>query len=96
MLTGQGAALAAAVSVLAGGEGWEWRSGFHVGGECLHLRLDGLGAFFLVLLCVVGGAAGHGSGFGPGKLAPGGERDAAVSATARAGCGRGRDGRVHG
>ena len=27
------------------------------------------------------------------KLAPGAERDAAVSATARAGCGRGRDGR---
>src|SRR6201996_8983941 len=29
----------------------------------------------------------------PGKLSPGGERDAAVSATALAGCGRGRDGR---
>ena len=57
MLAGQGAALAAAVSVLAGGMVWEWRSAFHVGGESLHLRLDSLSAFFLVLLCVVGGAA---------------------------------------
>jgi hydrogenase-4 component B len=38
------------------GAGWEWSSGFLVGGEPLHLRLDGLSAFFLVLLCVVGGA----------------------------------------
>ena len=33
-----------------------------------------------------------GKGCGPVELAPG-ERDAAVSATALAGCGRGRDGR---
>ncbi len=57
MLAGQGTAFAAAVSVLAGGMPWEWRSAFHVGGESLHLRLDSLSAFFLVLLCVVGGAA---------------------------------------
>lgn len=57
MLAGLAAALAAAVRVLAGGGEWEWRAAFAVGGEPLHLRLDGLGAFFLVLLCVVGGAA---------------------------------------
>ena len=55
-LAGVTAALMAAVSVLIGGAGWEWRGGFSVGGELLHLRLDSLSAFFLVLLCVVGGA----------------------------------------
>jgi hydrogenase-4 component B len=49
------AALTAAVTVLATGTEWAWRSGFSIGGENLHLRLDGLSAFFLVLLCVVGG-----------------------------------------
>ncbi|MDI1248347.1 MAG: proton-conducting transporter membrane subunit, partial [Lacunisphaera sp.] len=56
MLMGLAAALAAAVWVLAGGGEWEWRAALAVGGEPLHLRLDGLSAFFLVLLCVVGGA----------------------------------------
>jgi hydrogenase-4 component B len=51
------AALIAAIAVLAGGADWEWRSGFLVGGEPLHLRIDGISALFLVLLCVVGGAA---------------------------------------
>ena len=55
-LAGVTAALVAAISVLIGGAGWEWRGGFPVGGELLHLRLDSLSAFFLVLLCVVGGA----------------------------------------
>src|SRR5450755_2893452 len=55
-LVGVTAALVAAVSVLTNGAGWEWRSGFLVGGEPLHLRLDSLSAFFLILLCVVGGA----------------------------------------
>ncbi len=50
-------ALVAAVAVLAGGNEWEWRGGFSIGGEPLHLRLDGVSALFLVLLCVVGGAA---------------------------------------
>ena len=49
-------ALVAGGTVLAGGADWEWRSAFPVGGEPLHLRLDGLSAFFLVLLSVVGGA----------------------------------------
>ncbi|HEU5068829.1 MAG TPA: proton-conducting transporter membrane subunit [Verrucomicrobiae bacterium] len=57
-LTSAGAivALVAALWVLVGATDWEWRSGFAVAGEPLHLRLDGLSAFFLVLLSVVGGA----------------------------------------
>ena len=55
-LVGVTAALWAAVTVLTGGADWEWRSTFLLGGEPLHLRLDSLSAFFLVLLCVVGGA----------------------------------------
>jgi len=54
-LAGLIAALAAAIAVLTGGE-WEWRNGFLVGGEPLHLRLDAISSLFLVLLCVVGGA----------------------------------------
>ena len=56
-VVGAFAALAAAVEVLGGGADWDWRSEFTLGGEVLHLRLDGISAFFLVLLCVVGGAA---------------------------------------
>jgi hydrogenase-4 component B len=46
----------AAAQVLGGGEDWEWRSTFRLGGEPLHLRLDGLSAFFVVLVSVVGAA----------------------------------------
>ncbi len=48
--------LAAALLVLGGGPEWEWRSAFAVGGEPLHLRLDGLSGLFIVLLSVVGSA----------------------------------------
>ncbi|HZM05964.1 MAG TPA: proton-conducting transporter membrane subunit [Candidatus Saccharimonadales bacterium] len=51
-----GAGLGAALMVLLGATDWEWRSGISPGGEPLHLRLDGLSALFLVVLCVVGGA----------------------------------------
>ena len=54
-VTGIAAGLAAAISVLAGGLDWEWWSACSVGGEPVHLRLDGVSAFFLVLLGVVGG-----------------------------------------
>lgn len=54
-LAGVAAVLVAAITVLLSGINWEWRSQILVGGEPLHLCLDGLGAFFLVLLCVVGG-----------------------------------------
>ena len=55
-LLGASAAFAAAALVLAGGDEWDWRSALLLGGESLHFRLDALSAFFLVLLCVVGGA----------------------------------------
>jgi len=56
-LLGCGAALTAAVLILVNGGSWEWRSEFAVGGEPLHLLLDGVSAFFLALLAVVGGTA---------------------------------------
>jgi hydrogenase-4 component B len=55
-LIATGAGLGAALMVLLGAIDWEWRSAVAPGGEPLHLRLDGLSALFLVLLCVVGGA----------------------------------------
>lgn len=51
------AALASAVRVLAGGATWEWTSGFLLGGEAVHLRLDAVSAVFLALLAVAGGNA---------------------------------------
>ena len=53
-LAGSGAMLAAALLVLGGAQ-WEWRSGFPVGGEPLHLRLDAISAIFLALVGTVGG-----------------------------------------
>jgi len=55
-VTGAVAAVGAASLVLCGAPEWDWHSGFSVGGEPLHLRLDGLSALFLALLSVVGGA----------------------------------------
>ncbi len=55
-LAGATAGLTAALSVLLGAADWEWPSAFSVGGEFIHLRLDGVSALFLALLCVVGGA----------------------------------------
>lgn len=46
-LTGMAAGFFAACVVLAGGAEWEWRNGFTVGGEALHLRLDAISALFL-------------------------------------------------
>ena len=57
VVLGGALAAAAAASVLAGGPDWDFRSGMAVGGEPLHFRLDGLSAFFLVLLAAVGSAA---------------------------------------
>ncbi|MBI5770241.1 MAG: NADH-quinone oxidoreductase subunit H [Verrucomicrobia bacterium] len=57
-LAGTVAALVAALLILGGDSPWDWRSGFSVAGDPLHLRLDGLSAFFLVLVTiVVGGGA---------------------------------------
>ena len=55
-LAGTSAGLVAAVLVLSNPTDWEWRSSFLVGGESLHLRLDGISAMFLALLSVLGGA----------------------------------------
>lgn len=54
-MTGAGAALAAAICALSTGTVWEWRPEFVIGGESLHLRMDGMSAFFLTLLSVLGG-----------------------------------------
>ena len=51
------AGLAAALRVLGSGGAWEWWSTLRVGGDVVHLRLDGISALFLALLCVVAGAA---------------------------------------
>ena len=56
LLTAAIAALVAAVWVLAGGEPWDWKTDFLLGGEAVHLRLDAVSAFFLALLAVLGGA----------------------------------------
>jgi len=56
MLLAGAAAAWAAVRILGSGVEWDWRSALVVGGEPLHLRLDGLSALFLLLLCVVGAA----------------------------------------
>lgn len=55
-LVGTVAGLTAALSVLLGAADWEWRSAMSLGGELVHLRLDGVSALFLALLCMVGGA----------------------------------------
>lgn len=55
-VTGTIAALSAALRVLLGHADWEWQSAFLLGGEPLHLRLDGVSALFLALLSVVSGA----------------------------------------
>ena len=55
-VAGTVAGLGAALMVLLGAADWAWRSEFRLGGEALHLRLDGVSALFLVLLSVVGGA----------------------------------------
>jgi hydrogenase-4 component B len=55
-VSGAAMALGAALAVFASGADWQWRAGFLIGGEAVHLRLDGLAALFVVLAAVVGGA----------------------------------------
>lgn len=54
-LAGATAGLTAALTVLLGTTDWEWQSAISLGGELVQLRLDGVSALFLALLCVVGG-----------------------------------------
>jgi hydrogenase-4 component B len=49
------AALGAAVWVLAGGGTWDWQSAIWLGGQEVHLCLDGVSAFFMALLALLGG-----------------------------------------
>jgi len=58
-LAAAAAALGAALPLLVGlaPAQWECRSAFPVGGERVHLRLDGLSALFLVIVAFVGGAS---------------------------------------
>jgi hydrogenase-4 component B len=55
-LAGTTAFLGAALWTLGGNAEWDWRSGFTLGSERLHLRLDAISAWFLALVAVVGGA----------------------------------------
>ena len=55
-LAGLASALGAAILMLSRGGEWSWRSGWEIFGAPVFVRLDGLNAFFLVLLCVVGAA----------------------------------------
>jgi hydrogenase-4 component B len=55
-VAGAAAALMAAIPILLGSPEWNWRSELLIGGEALHLRLDGVSALFLALLGIVGGA----------------------------------------
>ncbi|HRI11708.1 MAG TPA: proton-conducting transporter membrane subunit [Verrucomicrobiota bacterium] len=55
-LVGAASGLAAALTVLWGTTDWEWRTAISLGGEPVQLRLDGVSAWFLALLGVVGGA----------------------------------------
>lgn len=55
LLAGVAASCAASLGVLLGAGDWEWRSGFLIGGEPLHLRMDGVNVLFLALLSVIGG-----------------------------------------
>jgi hydrogenase-4 component B len=54
-LVSSAASVGAAGMVLAGGNEWEWRGAFLLGGEMPHVRLDAVSAFFLALLGFLGG-----------------------------------------
>ena len=71
MLLAAAGAIAASAITLAGGAGWNWQPGIRLGGEPIHLRLDGLSAWFLALLGAVGGAgACYARGYWPDDVHP--------------------------
>lgn len=53
-LTASACAFWAATRTLSGGPVWEWHSAWTLGGTLVFMRLDGISAFFLLLLTVVG------------------------------------------
>jgi hydrogenase-4 component B len=70
-LVADAAALVAAALVLLGAGTADWTASFAIGGEILHLQLDGLSAFFLALLGAVGGAgAVYSSEYWPDRAHP--------------------------
>ncbi|MEI6654992.1 MAG: proton-conducting transporter membrane subunit [Verrucomicrobiota bacterium] len=70
-LGGTVAALGAALTVFLTGADWDWQSQFLLGGEVVHLRLDGLSAVFVVLAAGVGGAgAVYARGYWPDHMHP--------------------------
>jgi len=70
-MAGTLAGLLAALAVLFGPDDWEWTSAFALGGEPAHLRLDGVSALFLALVCVIGGAgAAYARGYWPDSAYP--------------------------
>jgi hydrogenase-4 component B len=56
VLGGAAGGLGGAVQVLTTGTVWDWRSALSLGGETVHLRLDGVSALFLALLSLMSGA----------------------------------------
>lgn len=56
ILVATSAAMAAALGVLVYGGEWEWWSAAVIAGDRMHLRLDGVSALFLALLCAIGAA----------------------------------------
>ena len=56
ILTAASAAMAAGIGLLVHGGEWEWWSAAVIAGDRMHLRLDGVSALFLALLCVIGAA----------------------------------------
>lgn len=71
VIGGSLAAVAASLLVLVGGGEWTWAGGPPAGGELLRLRLDGVSAWFLVLVGVVGGAGSvYASGYWTDRTHP--------------------------
>lgn len=65
------ALLTAACSTLTTGSEWHWRGDLSVGGDQVHLRLDVLSAWFLVLVAVASGAgAAYAQGYWPDRGQP--------------------------
>lgn len=57
IVLGAAALLFGATGPLLGGTPWDWQAGLAVGGQAIHLRLDAVSAFFLVMVAA-GGAGG--------------------------------------
>jgi hydrogenase-4 component B len=70
-LVAAAAAMAAALGILVYGGEWEWWSAAVIAGDRMHLRLDGVSALFIALLCVIGAAgAVYSRSYWPDKAHP--------------------------